>query len=109
MLLITYWGHTDDRQMLIGRVNVDEEMRPQGKCTDLITPERSDDRRAIRERDVIVDRSGPKSLRERNTRIIHDTTFTTEISADVHLRLVDEASAHSGDVRGGGCIQIDRL
>lgn len=97
-MLMTYSGHTDDRRMLFGRVNIGEERDYRGKRTDLISIKRSDDRRAIRERDVIVGRFGPKSLRERNTRVIHDTTFTTEISADVHLRLVEKAGAHSGDI-----------
>lgn len=80
--------------MLFSQVNISEGMR----SPNLISFKRGDDRGAICERDVIIDRDRPKSLRERHTGVIYDTTFTTKISADVHLRLVEEASAHSGDV-----------
>lgn len=85
-----------DRRILLGQVNISEETR----SPDLISAKRGDDRGAICERDVIIDGGRPESLCERNTRVIHDTTFTTEIGADVHLRLVEESNAHPGDVRG---------
>lgn len=102
---MAYWGRTDDHQMSLIELKLDY----QSKCAYLISLKGSDDRRAIRERDIIIGRCGPKSLRERNARVIHDTTFTTEISADVHLELIKEGSVHSGDVRGRGSIQVDRL
>lgn len=77
---------------------IESIMHQSSICANLISPKRSDDRGCIRERDVVIDSGGPQSLRERHTRIIHDTTFAPEIGADVHLKLIKEASAHSGYV-----------
>ena len=91
--------------MLFGQVYTGAGVR----ASNLISPKRGDDRRPIRERDVVTRRDGPESLRERHTRVIHDTAFTTEISADVHLRLVEQPRAHAWDVGGRGGIQVDGL